>query len=139
MARKSSYMHFVDYRGAKRMVERLISLPVVRTQVSNNALHRGRRIVSWMARSGTVIVLADGNAFSVWVNQNFVAVKPIAVVRSMRPIDAVSVELTSRDAGYKDVPIMRSTIGYWVELYDSGRLLGVGVLKEYDLYLRGMG
>jgi hypothetical protein len=34
---------------------------------------------------------------------------------------------------------MRSAIGYWAEFYDSSRLLGVGVLKEHDLYLRGMG
>jgi len=106
MARKSSYMHFVDYRGAKWMVERLISLPVVRTQVSNNALHRGRRVVSGTARSGTVIVLADGNAFSVWVNQHFVAVKAISDVGLARTVDAVSVELSSHDSGYKDVPVM---------------------------------
>jgi hypothetical protein len=34
---------------------------------------------------------------------------------------------------------MRSAIGYWAKLNDSGRLLGVGVLKEHDLNLRGMG
>jgi hypothetical protein len=34
---------------------------------------------------------------------------------------------------------MRSAIGYWVELYAPGWSLGVGVLKEHDLYLRGMG
>jgi hypothetical protein len=34
---------------------------------------------------------------------------------------------------------MRSAIAYWAEFYDSGRLLGVGVLKKHDLYLRGMG
>jgi hypothetical protein len=106
MARKSSYMHFVDYRGAKWMVERLISLPVVRTQVSNNALHRGRRVVSGMAGSGTIIVLAYGNALSVGVNQNFVAVKPISVVGLSRTIDAVSVELPSHYSWHKDVPVM---------------------------------
>ena len=139
MARKSSYMHFVDYRGAKRMLERLISLPVVRTQISNNALHRGRSVVSGVARSGTVIVLAYGNALSVRVNQNFVAVKAISVVRLTRAVDAVSVELSNHDSRHKDVPVMRSAIGYWAKLNDSGRLLGVGVLKEHDLNLRGMG
>jgi hypothetical protein len=34
---------------------------------------------------------------------------------------------------------MRSAIGCWIELYDSGRLLGVSVIKENDLYLRGVG
>ena len=96
------------------MLERLISLPVVRTQIGNNALHRGRRVVSGMARSGTIIVLADGNALSVWVNQNFVAVKAISVVRLARTIDAVSVELPGHDSRHKDVPVMRSAIGYWV-------------------------
>jgi hypothetical protein len=132
-------MHFVDHCGAKWMLERLISLPVVRTQVSNNALHRGRRVVSGMAGSGAVIVLADGNAFSVWVNQHLVAVKAISVVRLTRTIDAESVELSNRYSWHKDVPVMRSAISYWAEFYDSGRLLGVGVLKEHDLYLRGMG
>jgi hypothetical protein len=92
-----------------------------------------------MAGSGAVIVLADGNAFSVWVDQHFVAVKAISVVRFTRTIDAVSVELSSHDSWHKDVPVMRSAIGYWAKLNDSGRLLGVGVLKEHDLNLRGMG
>ncbi len=84
-------------------------------------------------------MLADGNALSVWVNQHLVAVKAISVVRLTRTIDAVSVELPSHDSWHKDVPVMRSAIAYWAEFYDSGRLLGVGVLKEHDLYLRGMG
>jgi hypothetical protein len=121
------------------MFERLISLPVVRTQISNNALHRGRRVVAGVARSGTVIVLAYGNALSVRVNQNFVAVKAISVVRLTRAVDAVSVELSNHYSRHKDVPVMRSAIAYWVELYDPGWSLGVGVLKEHDLYLRCMG
>jgi hypothetical protein len=84
-------------------------------------------------------VLADGNALSVWVNQNFVVVKAISVVRLTRTIDAVSVELSRHDSWHKDVPVVRSAIGYWAELYDAGRFLGVGVLKEHDLNLRGMG
>jgi hypothetical protein len=34
---------------------------------------------------------------------------------------------------------MRSAIDCWTELYDSGRLLGVGAIKEHDLNIRGMG
>jgi hypothetical protein len=92
-----------------------------------------------MARSGTIIVSADGDALAVWVNQHFVAVKPISVRRLARTIDAVSVQLPDPDSGDKDVPVMRSAIGCWIELYDSGRLLGVSVIKENDLYLRGVG
>jgi hypothetical protein len=47
--------------------------------------------------------------------------------------------LSRHDSWHKDVPVVRSAIGYWAELYDAGRFLGVGVLKEHDLNLRGMG
>jgi hypothetical protein len=33
---------------------------------------------------------------------------------------------------------MRSAIERWIELYDPGRLFGVGVFEEDDLHLRGM-
>jgi hypothetical protein len=84
-------------------------------------------------------VLANGNALAIGVNQNFLAVKPISAGRLARTIDAVSVELPGHDSWYKDVPVMRSAIDCWTELYDSGRLLGVGVIKEHDLNIRGMG
>jgi hypothetical protein len=122
-------MQFVDYRCAKWMLERVIAFPVERTQISNNALHRGRCVVSRVTRSGTIIVLSNGNTLAIWVNQHFVAVKSISSRRIARPIDAVSVELAGHDSWYKDVPIMRSAIDCWTELYDSGRLLGVGVIK----------
>ena len=84
-------------------------------------------------------MLADGNAFSVRVKQYFFEVKAISVVRLARTIDAVSVELSSNNTWQEYMPVMRSAISYWAEFYDSGRLLGVGVLKEHDLYLRCMG
>jgi hypothetical protein len=33
---------------------------------------------------------------------------------------------------------MRSAIDRWIELYDSGRLFGVSVIKENNLYMRGV-
>jgi hypothetical protein len=33
---------------------------------------------------------------------------------------------------------MRSAIDYWVKLDDSGRVLCVGAIEEYDLDMRGM-
>jgi len=83
-------------------------------------------------------MLADGNALSVRVNQHFVAVKAIAVVRLTRTIDAISVELSGYDAGHKDMPVMRSTVDLRTELYDSVRLLGFGMIKQYDLDSCGM-
>jgi hypothetical protein len=84
-------------------------------------------------------VSADGDALAVWVNQHFVAVKPISARRIARTIDAVSVELAGRNSWYKDVPVMRSAINDRIERYDPVWLLGVGVIKEHDLDLRGMG
>jgi hypothetical protein len=34
---------------------------------------------------------------------------------------------------------VRSTIERWIEFYDTGRLLCVGVIEEDDLHLRGVG
>jgi hypothetical protein len=121
------------------MLERPISFPVKSTQISNNAFHRGRCVVSRLTRSGAIIVLANRNALAIGVNQNFLAVKPISAGGLARTIDAVSVELPGNYSWYKDVPVMRSAIDCWTELYDSGRLLGVGAIKEHDLNIRSMG
>jgi hypothetical protein len=91
-----------------------------------------------MARSGTIIMLADGNALPVWVDKHFVGVKAISVVHLTRTINAVSVELSSHDSWYKDVPVMRSTIDVGIERYNSGRLLSIGVIEQYDLDSRGV-
>ena len=92
-----------------------------------------------MARGVAIIMLADRNAFSVWVNQHFVVVKAISLARLAGTINAVPVELPGLDSRYKDVPVMGSTIECWTELYDPVRLLGACVVKEYDLDLCGMG
>jgi hypothetical protein len=84
-------------------------------------------------------VLANGNALAIWVNQHFVAVKPISARRLARTIDAVSVELPGHNSRHKDVPIMSSMVECRIELDDSRRLLGVSVIKENYLYMRGVG
>jgi len=54
-------------------------------------------------------------------------------------INAVSIELPGRNSWYKDMPIMRSAVEFWIERYDSARFLGISMMEEGDLNMCGMG
>jgi hypothetical protein len=83
--------------------------------------------------------MTNGDALAIRVNQHFVEVKSISARRLGRAIDAVSVQLPGRDSRYKYVPVMRSAIDCWIELYDSCLLLGVSVIKKDDFNIRSVG
>jgi hypothetical protein len=84
-------------------------------------------------------VLADKDALAIGVDQDFLAVKAMSTRCITWSGNAVSVELPGLDSGDKDMPIMSSMVECWIELDDSRRLLGVSVIKENYLYMRGVG
>src|ERR1700678_1313386 len=105
MLGKASHMHLVDDCFAKRSIERLISFPVEGAQVADHAFHGCSSIVTRLRGFGATVAGADMYTLRIRIKQNLLRIESLTVLRVLRPVDAVSVELAAHDSRHEDMPV----------------------------------
>ena len=120
----------------KGSAERLVALPVIRSDVRDNALQCCRDIVPRMPRSLPAARRRPGDAFPIRIEQYLARVKTQPSLRVERSGDAIGVELSRDDAGHKDVPIMVGAVRPRIEVDDPRGLWGVDAIEQQQLSRR---
>ena len=136
-------VQLVDDRVVPRREERPIVAPRKR-RIDHRGQRRVRCVVAIVERQVFPLVadavpehlVAPSNRtrdrFRVWIHDNFVRVESVAVLRLVRPVDAITVELVRARVGQKAVPHLVGLLGQ----LDCGRFFrGVRRVEQAKLDL----
>src|SRR6201981_213255 len=105
MSGEAADVHLVDYCLHERTLERLVALPVIRTEVGNDALHRGGSVAVC-----ATVCLRNGDGTTIGIEQHPVTIKTQAAPRVERAQDSEAIDLARHDVRNKDVPVVIGTV-----------------------------
>src|SRR5262245_26490086 len=123
----------VDDRLRERRAWWLIVFPVVRGGIRQDALQCGGSIVAWRARSRAARAGWLRYTLAVGIQQHLCCVEEQPLLRRVRPVRSISVELTRPEVRHEGVPVVVGS-SVRIEVDDPRRTLGVGPIEQQQLY-----
>jgi hypothetical protein len=130
MACESADMHFVDDGSLERPARGGIVLPIIRAGIDDHAFERGGGIIPRQARRLAAPDRRPRDALSVRVQQQLTGVETQAVRRVEKSVDAEPVDLTRRDAGNEDMPVVVGPVDPRVECDHARRPCVVNMIEQ---------
>jgi len=116
MPSKPTHVHFVNDGVLHRMVQRLVSLPIIRVILYNDASHRRGTIVPRQACTSPVPHLVRHRT-SPWIEKDLLFIKSKACGPGIsRTIHAPPIEGTGRESHYINMPCIKGFVYLGVEL-----------------------
>jgi hypothetical protein len=111
-----------------------IALPVIGTDVCNDAFYGRCCIVPRFARGSAAVTGWKVNAPAVRVEQYLIRVKAKPPLRVERTGHSIGIKLSRGDPGHKDMPVVVGAIGPSIQFDNPGWFRGIDRIEEKQLY-----
>src|SRR5208282_4744482 len=125
----ASYVALVDYGFHKRSMEWWIALPVVGTEIGNDAPHRDGGTVT-----ETTVSLWDHYGFSVGIQQDLAGVEPQSALGLRRADSAETVDLARPHARDEDMPVVIGAVSPRLQRDHACRRRGLCTIEQQQLH-----